>query len=298
MSLTTGRAPSAAHRPRAQSESLLPLPSSPSLSPPSPSRSISGVAIPPFASFHNSHSVHTPSTSSQGKPPSTIASNSIPRAVYPRLLHRSRFLLRTIKPGVWRWLILTLTVALSLYTLRQLCHHHHDAGAIGDYLSYADLSFHDQDIKTAVLPDQTILLRPKHAQYREAGRREGDFGRKKSPKYEHQSPEQWLRENSFANFDEGFDDEGLEEHESRVRRQLARRPRAAIISLVRNEELDGILQSMQQLELHWNRRFGYPWIFFNERPFSEEFKVSTAWIRLITIPHSKLPANNPSLSPS
>lgn len=54
----------------------------------------------------------------------------------------------------------------------------------------------------------------------------------------------------------------------------ARRPRAAIISLVRNEELDGILQSMRQLELHWNRRFGYPWIFFNERPFSDEFKVS------------------------
>lgn len=51
------------------------------------------------------------------------------------------------------------------------------------------------------------------------------------------------------------------------------RPRAAIISLVRNEELEGIMQSMRQLEYRWNRKYAYPWIFFNERPFSEEFKV-------------------------
>lgn len=272
MSLTTGRGPEA-HRSRSKSESLLPLQSSPSAS--SPSLSIPRVAIPLFAPFHKPHSDPTTSASSQEKSSSaTIASNSTPRAVYPRHLHHSRFLLRSVKPGAWRWLILTLTVTLSLYTLRQLYHHRHGAGAIGDYLSYADLSFHDQDTKTSVVHDQPILLRPKKSQYREAGRIEGGSRRRKSPKYEHQSTEQWLRENSFPNFDEGFDDEGLEEHESRARRQIARRPRAAIISLVRNEELDGILQSMQQLELHWNRRFGYPWIFFNERPFSEEFKVS------------------------
>lgn len=54
---------------------------------------------------------------------------------------------------------------------------------------------------------------------------------------------------------------------------FAPRPRAALISLVRNEELEGILQSMRQLEHHWNRNYGYPWIFFNEKPFSDEFKV-------------------------
>lgn len=52
-----------------------------------------------------------------------------------------------------------------------------------------------------------------------------------------------------------------------------KRPKAALISLVRNSELDGILQSMRQLEFHWNRKYNYPWIFFNEEPFSEEFKV-------------------------
>lgn len=51
------------------------------------------------------------------------------------------------------------------------------------------------------------------------------------------------------------------------------RPRAALISLVRNSELEGIVQSMQQLEYHWNRNYHYPWIFFNDEEFNDEFKV-------------------------
>jgi Glycolipid 2-alpha-mannosyltransferase len=56
--------------------------------------------------------------------------------------------------------------------------------------------------------------------------------------------------------------------------QWSPRPRAALISLVRNEELDGIMQSMRQLEYHWNHKYRYPWIFFNEQPFTDEFRVS------------------------
>lgn len=51
------------------------------------------------------------------------------------------------------------------------------------------------------------------------------------------------------------------------------RPKAAMISLVRNEELEGIIQSMSELELHWNHKYRYPWIFFNDKAFDEEFKV-------------------------
>ena len=53
----------------------------------------------------------------------------------------------------------------------------------------------------------------------------------------------------------------------------SKKPRAALISLVRNSELEGIMQSMRQLEYRWNRKYNYPWVFFNEEPFSEEFKV-------------------------
>lgn len=57
-----------------------------------------------------------------------------------------------------------------------------------------------------------------------------------------------------------------------------KRPRAALISLVRNSELPDLLQSMSDLETRFNNRTGhhYPWIFFNEEPFSDEFKHKTA----------------------
>ena len=55
--------------------------------------------------------------------------------------------------------------------------------------------------------------------------------------------------------------------------EMTDRPRAAIISLVRNEELDGIVQSMVQLEYRWNNKYQYPWIFFNDIGFSDHFKV-------------------------
>lgn len=50
---------------------------------------------------------------------------------------------------------------------------------------------------------------------------------------------------------------------------------ATIISLVRNEELEGIVQSMTDLERTWNHKFNYPWTFFNDKPFTEEFKTRT-----------------------
>ncbi len=40
------------------------------------------------------------------------------------------------------------------------------------------------------------------------------------------------------------------------------------------------MQSMSQLEYHWNRKYQYPWIFFNDEPFTDEFKVccSALWL--------------------
>jgi mannosyltransferase len=50
---------------------------------------------------------------------------------------------------------------------------------------------------------------------------------------------------------------------------------ATIMALVRNEELDQMLQSMTDLERTWNSKFNYPWTFFNDVPFSAEFKRRT-----------------------
>ncbi|KAI8061642.1 glycolipid 2-alpha-mannosyltransferase-domain-containing protein [Gongronella butleri] len=50
--------------------------------------------------------------------------------------------------------------------------------------------------------------------------------------------------------------------------------KAAIVSLVRNSELDGIVASMHQLEDRFNKNFHYPYVFLNEEPFTEEFKIA------------------------
>ena len=86
-----------------------------------------------------------------------------------------------------------------------------------------------------------------------------------------EQPETWLRENSQDAH--SVNRQGLW-HGPKQLLYPSSRPRAALISLVRNEELAGIMQSMRQLEFHWNHKYQYPWIFFNEKPFSDEFKAS------------------------
>jgi mannosyltransferase len=51
---------------------------------------------------------------------------------------------------------------------------------------------------------------------------------------------------------------------------------ATLLALVRNEEVDDMVQSMEDLERTWNSKFNYPWTFFNDKPFSKEFKEKTS----------------------
>jgi hypothetical protein len=37
-----------------------------------------------------------------------------------------------------------------------------------------------------------------------------------------------------------------------------------------------MLQAMHDLERTWNHKFNYPWTFFNDVPFTEEFKKKTS----------------------
>jgi alpha 1,2-mannosyltransferase len=44
----------------------------------------------------------------------------------------------------------------------------------------------------------------------------------------------------------------------------------------RNGDLRGVKKSMAEFEENFNRKFGYPYVFLNEEPFTEEFKQSVA----------------------
>ena len=52
----------------------------------------------------------------------------------------------------------------------------------------------------------------------------------------------------------------------------APRINATILALVRNEELEDMIKSMRDLERTWNRKFNYPWTFFNDVEFDDDFK--------------------------
>jgi hypothetical protein len=63
-------------------------------------------------------------------------------------------------------------------------------------------------------------------------------------------PVQWLKQNSNNRYAVS---KSVLPHVPRLRESS--RPRAAIISLVRNSELEGMMQSMRQLEFRWNRKY-------------------------------------------
>ncbi|KAL7340176.1 nucleotide-diphospho-sugar transferase [Rhodotorula toruloides] len=52
-----------------------------------------------------------------------------------------------------------------------------------------------------------------------------------------------------------------------------KRANAAFVALVRNGEREAMRDSMRSVESRFNRRFGYPWVFLNDEPFDEDFKV-------------------------
>src|SRR5258706_2193569 len=53
-----------------------------------------------------------------------------------------------------------------------------------------------------------------------------------------------------------------------------RKASAAFVILARNSDLKSIVESIKHVEDRFNRKLGYPYVFLNEEPFSEEFKRS------------------------
>jgi hypothetical protein len=48
---------------------------------------------------------------------------------------------------------------------------------------------------------------------------------------------------------------------------------ATFIILAQNSELDGVILSIEQIEESFNKRYHYPYVFLNDVPFTEEFKL-------------------------
>lgn len=48
---------------------------------------------------------------------------------------------------------------------------------------------------------------------------------------------------------------------------------ATLLILARNSDLDGIVKSILSIEERFNALYGYPYVFLNEEPFTDEFKA-------------------------
>jgi alpha 1,2-mannosyltransferase len=55
-----------------------------------------------------------------------------------------------------------------------------------------------------------------------------------------------------------------------------KRVKAAFVILTRNNELDALRKTMQQLEARFNNKFNYPYVFLNDVEFTDEFKELTS----------------------
>ncbi|KAF8201824.1 glycosyltransferase family 15 protein [Pholiota molesta] len=51
------------------------------------------------------------------------------------------------------------------------------------------------------------------------------------------------------------------------------RVNATFVFLCRNNDINGAVSSIQQMEDRFNKRHGYPWVLLNEEPFTDEFKM-------------------------
>ncbi|KAJ7604054.1 glycosyltransferase family 15 protein [Mycena polygramma] len=81
-----------------------------------------------------------------------------------------------------------------------------------------------------------------------------------------------------------------EEYYLKPNTTMTRKASAAVVMLARNGDLNGVVKSMSQFEDKFNHKFGYPYVFLNEEPFSDEFKrsvqaLTSSKIEFGLIPH-------------
>ncbi|KAF9246499.1 glycosyltransferase family 15 protein [Melanogaster broomeanus] len=65
-----------------------------------------------------------------------------------------------------------------------------------------------------------------------------------------------------------------------------RRANATLMILARNNDLDGVIKSMEQMEVQFNRKFKYPWVLLNEVEFTADFKRQANITVLTDVPVS------------
>jgi alpha 1,2-mannosyltransferase len=59
---------------------------------------------------------------------------------------------------------------------------------------------------------------------------------------------------------------------STARVPLRTRENATFVMLASNSDIDDAVRSVHELEIRFNHKYKYPWVFLNDQPFSDDFK--------------------------
>lgn len=70
---------------------------------------------------------------------------------------------------------------------------------------------------------------------------------------------------------------------------IGRKANAAIVMLARNSDLNGVVSSMKQMEDRFNKKFQYPYVFLNEKPFEDTFKARVTELTDATVQFGLIP---------
>jgi hypothetical protein len=62
--------------------------------------------------------------------------------------------------------------------------------------------------------------------------------------------------------------------------------------LARNSDLDSAVYTVRALEDRFNRKYGYPWVFLNEEPFSDDFKRSAPFLFFVSVYPDLVPTHH------
>ncbi|KAJ1930131.1 hypothetical protein IWQ60_000605 [Tieghemiomyces parasiticus] len=73
------------------------------------------------------------------------------------------------------------------------------------------------------------------------------------------------------------------------------RVKGVFVVLVRNKELHELRWSLRQLEDRFNHKYNYPYVFLNDRPFTDEFKNTISWITKANVSFGLIPQEHWSL---
>lgn len=72
----------------------------------------------------------------------------------------------------------------------------------------------------------------------------------------------------------------------------ARKANAAIVILARNTDIKGVISSVKQMEDRFNHKFQYPYVFLNDQPFEDKFKMRVTELTDAHVQFGLIPSNH------